>query len=75
MQTAKFAGAVLKPDATAESHPQERRLFKTVVLGTQYLIGANGLAYRLGVTPYKKPMTCSNTTAELTPSFGSGRMR
>jgi hypothetical protein len=46
---AKYAGAVPE-HATKESHPQERALFKTTILGTQYLIGANGLACRLGIT-------------------------
>jgi hypothetical protein len=45
---AKLAGAV-PPDATEASHPSERRLFKTVILGVQYLISAAGLANRLGV--------------------------
>jgi hypothetical protein len=40
---AKHAGAV-PADATKESHPRERALFKTTILGTQYLIGPNGLA-------------------------------
>jgi hypothetical protein len=45
---AKFAKAIPE-DATEESHPRERNMFKTVVLGVQYLIGADGLAYRLGI--------------------------
>jgi hypothetical protein len=45
---ARFAHAVPE-DATEESHPKERALFKTVILGVQYLIGADGLAYRLGI--------------------------
>jgi DNA polymerase I-like protein with 3'-5' exonuclease and polymerase domains len=43
------AGAV-PPDATKQSHPREREQFKVTVLGTQYLIGAHGLGFRLGVT-------------------------
>jgi hypothetical protein len=46
---AKFAG-VVPDDATKDSHPRERALFKTTVLGTQYLIGCHSLASRLGST-------------------------
>ena len=46
---AKHARAV-PADATKESHPRERALFKTTILGTQYLIGPNGLGYKLGIT-------------------------
>jgi hypothetical protein len=46
---AKLAGAVPQ-DATKESHPRERALFKTTALQIQYLIGANGLALKLGIT-------------------------
>jgi hypothetical protein len=45
---AKLAGAV-PADATEVSHPRERRLFKSVILGVQYLISAAGLASRLGI--------------------------
>jgi hypothetical protein len=46
---AKYAGAV-PTNATKASHPRERALFKTTILGTQYLIGPNGLGYKLGIT-------------------------
>jgi DNA polymerase I-like protein with 3'-5' exonuclease and polymerase domains len=46
---AVYAGAV-PPGATKEQYPRERALFKTTILGTQYLIGANGLGYKLGIT-------------------------
>jgi hypothetical protein len=46
---AKLAKAVPET-ATKETHAAERDLFKTVVLGTQYLIGPVSLAFRLGVT-------------------------
>ena len=46
---AKLAGAV-PADATKVTRPRERSLFKTVILGTQYLIGAASLAHRLGVS-------------------------
>jgi hypothetical protein len=45
---AKYANAV-PTDATEESHKRERNLFKKVILGTQYMIGADGLAYQLGI--------------------------
>jgi hypothetical protein len=46
---AKLAGAV--PNyATKDTHPIERRLYKTTILGVQYGIGVIGLAYRLGVS-------------------------
>jgi hypothetical protein len=46
---AMHAGAV-PVDATVKSHPSERSLYKRVILGVQYLIGPNGLGYKLGVT-------------------------
>jgi hypothetical protein len=46
---ARYAGAV-PADASKASHPRERSLFKTTVLGVQYQIGAMGLAHRLGTT-------------------------
>jgi DNA polymerase I-like protein with 3'-5' exonuclease and polymerase domains len=49
LEFAKLAGAVPE-DATKESHPRERALFKRTALGLQYSIGANGLALQLGVT-------------------------
>jgi DNA polymerase-1 len=36
-------------DATDESHPNERALFKTVVLGIQYGLGSRSLALRTGI--------------------------
>jgi hypothetical protein len=44
---------VVPADATDKTHPTERDLFKTTVLGVQYQIGTNGLAYRLGVTVHE----------------------
>ena len=46
---AKLAGAI-PADATKGSHPKERDLFKTTILGVQYSMGPNSLAYRLGAT-------------------------
>jgi hypothetical protein len=46
---AKQAGAI-PPNATKQSHPREREQFKTVILGTQYLIGPHSLGCRLNVT-------------------------
>ncbi len=48
LEFARLAGAVA-PNATKESNPVERRLFKTAALGVQYQLGPAGLAYRLGV--------------------------
>lgn len=36
--------------ATKKTHPAEHELFKAVILGTQFQMGPNSLAYRLGVT-------------------------
>lgn len=44
---AKQAGRA-PPDATKESHPKERAMFKEVVLATQYCMGAQSMAQRLG---------------------------
>ncbi|HEY3323889.1 MAG TPA: DNA polymerase [Planctomycetota bacterium] len=41
-------GGLLPRTATAESHPAERDLLKTVVLGVQYLMTEFGLAPRIG---------------------------
>jgi hypothetical protein len=46
---AELAGAV-PSGATKATHPEARRLFKSTVLGTQYGIGANGLACRVEIT-------------------------
>jgi DNA polymerase I-like protein with 3'-5' exonuclease and polymerase domains len=46
---AKLIGAV-PADATKNTHPAEHELFKTAILGIQFGIGPNTLAYRLGVT-------------------------
>ena len=43
---AKQAGAV-PPDATRDSHPKERALFKTCSLGVQYSMGEQTLASRI----------------------------
>jgi DNA polymerase I len=48
LEFARLAGAV-QAGATKESNPVERQLFKTTVLGVQYLLGPVRLAYRLGV--------------------------
>lgn len=44
-----YAGAA-PADATRASHPAQRELFKRVILGTQYLIGSNGLGWQLRIT-------------------------
>jgi DNA polymerase I-like protein with 3'-5' exonuclease and polymerase domains len=46
LQFAKFAGAVPQ-DATKETHPKERDLYKTTILATQYCMGAKSLSARL----------------------------
>jgi hypothetical protein len=45
----KLIGAV-PADATKATHKAEHDLFKTVILGVQFGMGANTLAYRLGST-------------------------
>ncbi len=45
---ARQAGAV-PPDATAATHPVERKRFKECALGVQYGIGAASLGLRLGI--------------------------
>jgi DNA polymerase-1 len=47
LEFAKLARAI-PLDATKESHPKERELYKTVSLGIQYAMQAAGLAQRLG---------------------------
>jgi hypothetical protein len=47
---AKQAGAV-RPDATKESHKNERELYKQCVLGVQYGMQAESLAGRIGKPP------------------------
>jgi hypothetical protein len=47
---AKMAGAV-PPDATKNSHPAERDLFKACVLAVQYGMGPDALAQRIGKAP------------------------
>ena len=47
---AKQAGAI-PDDATKTSHGAPRQLFKQVVLGVQYGMGADGLAARIGQPP------------------------
>ena len=44
---AKQSGAV-PDDATPETHPKERNQFKTCALGTQYGLGPEGMAQKLG---------------------------
>jgi hypothetical protein len=46
---AKMAAAA-PMDATEQTHPEVRELFKRTVLGTQYLISAGGLACELEIT-------------------------
>jgi hypothetical protein len=46
---AKLIGAV-PADATKATHKVEHDLFKTVILGVQFGMGANTLAYRIGCT-------------------------
>lgn len=40
-------------DATDQTHPNVRALFKTVVLGIQYGLGARSLAARVGISLYE----------------------
>jgi DNA polymerase family A len=47
---AKLAGAV-PPDATKKSHGPQRELFKACVLATQYGMGSDALAARIGQPP------------------------
>jgi DNA polymerase I len=49
LAVAKATGAV-PPDGTKASHPNERALFKTVVLGVGYGMEARSLAGRLGIS-------------------------
>jgi len=46
---ARLAGAV-PPNATKASHPKERAIFKTVLLGLAYGMGSETLAGRLSIT-------------------------
>jgi hypothetical protein len=50
LEFAKQAGAAPR-DATKESHGNVRELFKTCVLGVQYGMEANSLAFRIGGPP------------------------
>lgn len=50
---AKSAGCNLPEDATKETHPKERKLFKTALLASQYGQTAWGLAPRLGISEKK----------------------
>ncbi|MBF0497145.1 MAG: DNA polymerase I [Deltaproteobacteria bacterium] len=50
LEFAKLAGAV-PPDGTKKSHPTERNLYKSCVLGVQYGMGAKSLASRIGQPP------------------------
>jgi DNA polymerase-1 len=47
LEFAKLAGAV-PPEATKQSHKQERALYKQTVLAVQYGMGAESLALRIG---------------------------
>jgi hypothetical protein len=49
IEFAKLAGAVPK-DATKESHPRERQIFKAVMLGVQYQMTHHGLSKTLGIS-------------------------
>jgi DNA polymerase-1 len=50
LEFAKLAEAV-PPNATKESHPSERALYKECVLATQYGMGKDSLARRIGKPP------------------------
>lgn len=52
IEFAKMAKAV-PIDATKQSHPGERELFKSTCLAVQYLMGPDTLAGRLGVTRFE----------------------
>jgi DNA polymerase-1 len=51
LEFAKLAEAV-PPNATKESHPSERALYKECVLATQYGMGKDSLARRIGKPPW-----------------------
>jgi DNA polymerase I-like protein with 3'-5' exonuclease and polymerase domains len=42
---------VIPADATRESHSVERAMFKTIVLGLNYGLGAERMAYQAGISP------------------------
>ena len=67
---AKQAGAV-PADATKESHPIQRELFKQCVLGTQYGMESQSLALRID-QPVLSRGTCCNAIRRSTASSGSG---
>lgn len=46
----KQAG-IIPPDATKDSHPNQRAMCKAVVLGLNYGLGADRMAYQAGITP------------------------
>jgi len=46
LHTAKFAGAV-PPDATKQSHPEQRKIFKVIVLASNYGMGVRSIAKSL----------------------------
>jgi DNA polymerase I len=50
LEFARQAGAV-PADATKQSHGPTRELYKTTVLGIQYGMGEQGLAFRIGGSP------------------------
>jgi hypothetical protein len=50
LEFTRQVGAV-PPGATKEIHPEIRELFKQCILGTQYGIGAQALAIRIGKSP------------------------
>ena len=69
---AKQAGAV-PPDATKETHGQQRELFKQCVLATQYGMEAQSLALRIAQPPWSLETSC-RLTRKHTGSSGPGRM-
>jgi DNA polymerase family A len=51
-------------DATAQTHPQIRKLFKTVTLGIQYGLGPRSLALRTGISRYEAGEIIARLRAE-----------
>lgn len=47
---AQMAGLIRDKDATKETHPRERALAKTCLLGANYGLGVKSLAHRTGIT-------------------------
>jgi hypothetical protein len=51
-------------DATPQTHPEIRKLFKTVVLGIQYGLGPRSLALRTGISRYEAGEIIARLRAE-----------